>query len=318
MLKNLCDAINGVDELIKVEVKGDGIIFEYDKMLDTYCPTNKEAKTRHQGQDGQCSGYRETVISAFIQLLEIFKSNGDEENLKSNKLAQYAILLLSYKINQHPSVNSGISDIYSLLKKNKYWNNNYHNYIEQIENLMNMDTKDTSKFYNILKLLCDIYTAFDEDNRNCAKCLEKAKEFVKSFEELNNDSSITGNNSYSQILYDLSTDYNSFKSNCNDIPPLPNIKAAQISEQDNSESFVEISEATSSNSSIASKLIPAILVFAIPVFLGISYKTIFKRKTKKNKEENESLYMIRRVVIIPGIGLGCVCGSHIWVKVNID
>ncbi|EAA18714.1 hypothetical protein [Plasmodium yoelii yoelii] len=28
---------------------------------------------------------------------------------------------------------------------------------------------------------------------------------------------------------------------------------------------------------------------------------IFKRKTKKNTEENESLYMIRRVVIIPGI-----------------
>ncbi|SCL90515.1 Plasmodium variant antigen protein Cir/Yir/Bir, putative [Plasmodium chabaudi adami] len=308
MLKDLCDAINGVDQLIKVKVEGEGIIFEYDTILDAHCPTNKGGKTRQNGQDGQCIGYSETVVSAFIQLLETFKNNGDEKNLKSNKLAQYAILLLSYKINQHPSVNSGISDIYSLLKKNRYWNNNYHNYIEQIENLMNMDTKDTSKFYNILKLLCDIYTVFDEDDRNCATCLEKAKEFVKNFEELNNDSSITGNKSYSQILYDLSTDYNSFKSNCdgkcsncNDIPPLPNIKAAQNLGRDNSEGFVEISESTSSNSSIASKLIPGLLIFSIPVFLGISYKTIFKRKTKKNKEENESLYMIRRVVIIPGI-----------------
>ncbi|SCL92278.1 Plasmodium variant antigen protein Cir/Yir/Bir, putative, partial [Plasmodium chabaudi chabaudi] len=246
MIKDLCDAIDGVDELIKAKVEGDGIIFEYDKMLDAYCPTNKEAKTRQQGQDGQCSGYSETVISAFIQLLETFKSNGDDENLKSNKLAQYGILLLSDKINQHPNVNSGISDIYKLLIKYNYWNSNYHNYIEQIENLMNMDTKDTSKFYNILKLLCDIYTTFDEDNLNCATCLEKAKKFVKKFEELNEDPSITGNNSYSQILYYLSTDYNSFKSdcdgkcnNCSEIPPLPNIKAAQISGQDNSEGFVE-------------------------------------------------------------------------------
>ncbi|SCL97074.1 CIR protein [Plasmodium chabaudi adami] len=307
MIKDLCDAINGVDQLIKVKVEGEGIKFEYDTIFNAYCPTTKEGKTRQNWQDGQCIGYRETVISAFIQLLETFKNNGDEQYFKSNKLAQYGILLLSDKINQHPNVISGINDIYKLLIKYNYWNSNYHNYIEQIENLMNMDTKDTSKFYNILKLLCDIYTTFDEDNLNCATCLEKAKKFVKKFEELNDDSSITGNNSYSQILYYLSTDYNSFKSgcdgkcnNCSEIPPLPNIKAAQISGQDNSEGFVEISEATSSNSSIASKLIPALLIFSIPALLGIAYKTIFKRKTKKNKEENESLYMIQRVVIIPG------------------
>ncbi|SCL90336.1 CIR protein [Plasmodium chabaudi chabaudi] len=307
MIKDLCDAINGVNQLIKVKVEGEGIIFEYNTIFDAYCPTNQMAKQRNNGDKGQCSGYRETVISAFIQLLETFKNTGDEQYFKSNKLAQYGILLLSDKINQHPNVISGINDIYKLLREYKYWNNNYHKYIEEIKNLMNMDTKDTSKFYNILKLLCDIYTAFDEDNLNCATCLEKAKEFVKKFEELNEDPSITGNNSYSQILYDLSTDYNSFKSNCNgkcsncnDIPPLPNIKAAQIFEQDNSEGFVEISEATSSNSSIASKLIPALLIFSIPALLGIAYKTIFKRKTKKNKEENESLYMIQRVAIIPG------------------
>ncbi|SCL92310.1 CIR protein [Plasmodium chabaudi adami] len=307
MIKDLCDAIDGVDELIKAKLEGGGVYFEHDIIFDDYCPTNIRMQDRKNKDKGQCSGYSETVISAFIQLLETFKNNGDEQNFKSNKLAQYAILLLSYKINQHPNVNSGISDIYSLIREYKYWNNNYHKYIEQIKNLMNMDTKDTSKFYNILKLLCDIYTEFDEDNRNCTTCLEKAKEFVKKFEDLNEDPSITGNNSYSQILYYLSTDYNSFKSdcdgkcnNCNDIPPLPNIKIAQNSEQDHSEGFVEIYEATSSNSSIASKLIPALLIFSIPVLFGIAYKTIFKRKTKKNKEENESLYMIQRVVIIPG------------------
>ncbi|SCL84051.1 Plasmodium variant antigen protein Cir/Yir/Bir, putative, partial [Plasmodium chabaudi adami] len=48
-------------------------------------------------------------------------------------------------------------------------------------------------------------------------------------------------------------------------------------------------EATSSGSSIASKLIPALLIFAIPLFLGIAYKySLFgfdKRVQRQNLRE---------------------------------
>ncbi|SCL94317.1 Plasmodium variant antigen protein Cir/Yir/Bir, putative, partial [Plasmodium chabaudi adami] len=38
------------------------------------------------------------------------------------------------------------------------------------------------------------------------------------------------------------------------------------------EASVQLSEYKPSSSSVASKLIPALLVFAIPIFLGIAYK----------------------------------------------
>ncbi|CAD2085920.1 CIR protein PIR protein, fragment [Plasmodium vinckei brucechwatti] len=115
------------------------------------------------------------------------------------------------------------------------------------------------------------------------------KEIPKLYGALKNlYSSITGNSSYREILSILSTDYNNFKSYCdgkcncyNNILTLPEIK-------------------TPPSSSIASKLISVLLIFVIQFFLEITYKIIFKRKAKKHKEENGSLYVIRRVVVSPG------------------
>ncbi|SCL86521.1 Plasmodium variant antigen protein Cir/Yir/Bir, putative, partial [Plasmodium chabaudi chabaudi] len=75
--------------------------------------------------------------------------------------------------------------------------------------------------------------------------------------------------SYNQILPILSNGYDKFKKKCNNtqssnFPPLPTTKTTQ--------NVVEISEATSSSSSVASKLIPALLISSIPIFLGIAYK----------------------------------------------
>ncbi|SCL81851.1 Plasmodium variant antigen protein Cir/Yir/Bir, putative, partial [Plasmodium chabaudi chabaudi] len=122
---------------------------------------------------------------------------------------------------------------------------------------------DIFKFYAPFKSLCNMYNELDkdyQDYQDCANCSQKSNEFVVSFEKLNEDPNITGNSSYRKILHTLSTDYDDFKnyfaekcSGYSNIPALSEIKTPLIL-------------------LIARKLIPVLLAFAIPIFLGIAYK----------------------------------------------
>ncbi|SCL83744.1 Plasmodium variant antigen protein Cir/Yir/Bir, putative [Plasmodium chabaudi chabaudi] len=283
MSKEVCKAINDIDKLITAKVDGDGIFVEYNNMFDAYCPTNIRMQDRKNDDEGQCSGYSETVISAFIQLQESFKSDNGQEKLEKDKLAQYAILWLSYKINKHPIINYGIDDIYNNFAKYRYWTSKYNKYIEQIKKYMNI--KDMSKLYEAFILLCNMYTEIDANKSNCTKCSQKAHEFVKKFKILNDDSNNTEGSSYTQLLHTLSNDYDNLKKKCANcqsinLPTLPSIKPKKISPPNSVESYgktpidnsVQVSDVTTSNSSIASKLIPILLIFSIPIFLGIAYK----------------------------------------------
>ncbi|VTZ67338.1 CIR protein [Plasmodium chabaudi chabaudi] len=280
MNKDLCDVIKGIDDLIEVKRNTEAIEIIRSTLFDTYCPTNNEAKGRKDGQEGHCIGYSETVISAFIHLQETLKINYSPEELERDKLAQYAILWLSYKMNQHPSQKFGTNDIYNNFKQYGYWNRKHNNYIEQIKKYV--DIKDMTKLHEAFILLCNMYTEIDENKSNCTKCSQKASEFVKKFEILNDDPNHIKDSPYSQILSTLSNDYENLKKNCNDaqssnFPPLPPIKSTKKSAQYSLESSgltsMQSSEVTSQNSSIASKLIPVLSIFvAIPIFLGISYK----------------------------------------------
>nr|CAC86472.1 cir1 protein [Plasmodium chabaudi] len=276
MNKDLCDVIKGIDDSIEVEVKAEGIETIRDELFNTYCPTNKGGKMRQQGQDGHCIGYSETVISAFIYLQETLKSNYSPEELESDKPAQYAILWLSYKINQHPNKKFGTNDIYNNFKKYNYWNLNHNNYIEQIKKYV--DIKDMTKLHEAFILLCEMYTEFNDEIKNCTKCSQKASEFVKSFKELNDNSNHIDGSSYSQILLTLSKDYDNLKNKCDNgqssnFPSLPPIKPTKSSTQNNIEASVQLSEYKPSSSSVENALIPVLSIFvAIPVFLGIAYK----------------------------------------------
>ncbi|CAD2083594.1 PIR protein CIR protein [Plasmodium vinckei brucechwatti] len=158
----------------------------------------------------------------------------------------------------------------------------YKSYMELINSklfLMDRNIKDISMFYDTFKSLCKMYNEFNEDDSNCAKNLEDAQKFVEKYEILLNDNDTdTEESLYSQILSILSTDYDNFvkrcyekKDGCDNFPSLP---------------------AYSRSSSTKNALISITFIFvAIPIFFVISYKTIYKRKDKKNKEENESLYM---------------------------
>ncbi|CAD2098019.1 PIR protein CIR protein, fragment [Plasmodium vinckei petteri] len=120
-------------------------------------------------------------------------------------------------------------------------NKTYKDIINKKINLMNMDIKIIFKFYESLHILYSPYY---------------------------------------QVWFTLPTDYNYFKnycakncSECSNIPQISEIKSGHSSIQDNAELSAQGSEATSSSSSITSRLIPVLSAFiAIPIFLGIAYK----------------------------------------------
>ncbi|SCL95416.1 CIR protein [Plasmodium chabaudi adami] len=285
MIKEVCGTISIIDKFIWVEQKGVVEVIQYYNLVNAYCPFKSTPKKN------ECHSYEEMISSAVLFFLKWLETSYDyQDDFKNDKLAEYAILWLSYKINKNTqNIATSLNDFYAkhIEKNAKYSekiikagdNKTYKDIIYKKQNLMNMNINDISQFYDALKLLCNMYNELSDDNPNCAKCSKDAKEFVNKYNELNNDSDITRNSSYSQILSNLFNDYNSFKSyraekcsKCSGIPSLPDIKPAQFSGQDNAESLVDISEDASSSSSIASKLIPALLICSMPLFLGIAYK----------------------------------------------
>ncbi|SCL87279.1 CIR protein, partial [Plasmodium chabaudi chabaudi] len=260
-----CGAINTIERLIDVKENDSGVYFSPNNLLKAYCTG------RVNGQTGICFSYADMISSSVLLLLKLLETSYDyEDYLKNDKLAEYAILWLSYKLNKYPQKGiNALNDFYTKhIEKNKYYNEQitkssdkktYKDIIYRKHDLMNIGIKDMPKFYEALKSLCDMYTEIDKSNPNFEICLEKANEFAANFEKFNGNSDITGNSSYRKILYTLSTDYDDFKNDfaekctdCKDIPTLSAIKTPLIL-------------------LIARKLIPVLLAFAIPIFLGIAY-----------------------------------------------
>ncbi|SCL95832.1 CIR protein [Plasmodium chabaudi adami] len=288
MSKKVCEAIKSANDLFKVEKDGSNININYDASLKAYCPIPKNLNNQ------ECVHYEAIVSSAFIALLTLFKNVDDDEEeenvLEDDKLAEYAILWLCYKIDQEPHKFRNLNEFYNKHIKaiEEYFveengANAYKSYKDIINNKMCSNTiniKETSKLYEAFEILCKMYNELGEDGKNCTKFLGDANKFVSKYNEFNNDPNITKNNHYYQVWNALSTAYDNFKKKCDNdqstFPSLPSIEKIQLpatcSEELSVESTVLSPEAASSNPSIASKLIPAILVFAIPVFLGISYK----------------------------------------------
>ncbi|VTZ72763.1 PIR protein [Plasmodium yoelii] len=166
--------------------------------------------------------------------------------------------------------------------------NNFKEFIEKNEYLMNIGINDMSKFYDAFKPLCNMYTELNANDASDKRYLKNAKEFVKKYDELNNPNN-TKDSAYYQVLSTLSSDYNNFKKycddnnvDCNDIPLLPEIKTTNNPVQDSGQKI----EATSSSSSITNKLIPVLsIIVAIPIFLGIFYKySLFGFRKRSQKQ----------------------------------
>ncbi|CAD2102149.1 CIR protein PIR protein [Plasmodium vinckei petteri] len=242
-------------------------------------PIRKYCYHNYSNGNGTCYSYFEMASSGVINLLKSLEKYG----LEYDKLAEYAILFLSYKLKQNSDYSrrklnefytKHIGDNHFKEKINNSNSMTYKDIIDKKKELMNMNIKEVSKFNVLFSILCKFYTEIKNNKVDCTKYSEKANDFAKNFENLNEDSNINGNTSYSKLLSTLSNDYDNFKSyyvekcsHCSDLPTLPKVKTPP------------------------SKLIPALSTFSvIPVFLGIAYKyslfgidKIFQRQYLRKK-----------------------------------
>ncbi|CAD2107815.1 CIR protein PIR protein [Plasmodium vinckei] len=255
--------------------------------IDTYC---------HYGnKSGKCNGYFQMASSGVIHLLKKLKGMS---GLECDKLAEYAILWLCYKLNIKP--NNNFTDLNKFYNQYIVNNNSYNEkingsngltYKEIIDKKKNLiNTNEISKFYVPFHILFSFYNLINANNKNWTYYSHYPKLFANKFEELNNDSKNIEVISYNKMLSTLSDDYNNLKNKYGkniplDFPSIPKIVPIKDSAQnlveipvDNSgkssgQTFVQTPEVTSSDSSISTTLIPALSTFSvIPVFLGIAYK----------------------------------------------
>ncbi|SCL83894.1 Plasmodium variant antigen protein Cir/Yir/Bir, putative, partial [Plasmodium chabaudi chabaudi] len=87
MSEELCEKINQIEKYITFDSASQNYTFN-DKILNAYCP-NKN-----------CENDDLKLGSAFMGLLDNFKG-ADGENPEDDKLYQYAVLWLSYKIREN-------------------------------------------------------------------------------------------------------------------------------------------------------------------------------------------------------------------------
>ncbi|SCL83820.1 BIR protein [Plasmodium berghei] len=255
--------------------------FKDDHHFKTYC-NNDSCDTDLEKVNAVCLYF----FKEFFGSSELFKSVA-----KSNiNIVDYIIIWLSYMLILKENTSSSMSHLQHFYTTyinggDKYKNSitgvteytSYKDLIEKKHDLMKVDIKDISKFYDAFKTLCEMYSAFDGSTSNCTKCSEKANKFVQKYKELNGDSSNTEGTSYNKMLSTLSTDYNNLKNKCSNIASFPEINTStnieKSPEQASVQNSAQTSEVTSLSSSIGNKLIPVLSIFgAIAFFLGIGYK----------------------------------------------
>ncbi|SCL89218.1 Plasmodium variant antigen protein Cir/Yir/Bir, putative, partial [Plasmodium chabaudi adami] len=264
--------------------------FNRDHICQTYCG-KKCTDYCESDTDKIMTGF----VSLFKKLYDYNLINDDAPN--SMNIVEYIIIWLIYMLklkddntisNLKEAFNSYIHEHGGhILASTDYidYSVNIEKLIDNKSYLVDMDKNTIFKFYNALKLLCSTYNDINSGTPDCTKYFEKTKEFVNEYQNLLNDNNInTKDGQHNKMLSTLSTDYDHFKSycdekctGCNIIPPLPTTKTPEFSTpshvEDIAHSSLQGSEVTSSSSSAGSKLISVLLIFsAIPLFLGIAYK----------------------------------------------
>ncbi|ETB56675.1 hypothetical protein YYC_05494 [Plasmodium yoelii 17X] len=257
------------------------IDFKNSSNLKNYCP------------NGNCSTNLDKIKAGFLWLFEqncstSEKTYSDEKNI--NAIFLYIISWLSYKLNQSSEhYFTKIQDFFTEYANDneKYTNlitnapkcTNLKEIINKKIDLLDINIKDMSYFYEAFKLLCNMHTSVARTKYDTL--LGDAIIFLNEYTNLNDYYNIE-NTPYSKILSFLSTDYNMFKTkhadkiNDSKFPILPTEKATK--------SLIR-------HSSIQISVIPMTFIFvALLIYLGIMYKASKTQfKNQKNKKENNSL-----------------------------
>ncbi|EAA22360.1 putative yir3 protein [Plasmodium yoelii yoelii] len=274
-----CDIISAIDNYVDDPKNSKG--YNSISHFDYYCP------------DSNCDTDEKRVCSGFLALLKLFEGIDNNEKIESDKLAEYAILWLSYKLNQ--KTENGTTKLYDFynenIKKNSYYDKHItagdkinKDVIEKKIKSMNMNIKDISNFYDPFKSLCKMYREHYENNKPCMPCLENAGEFFEKCEKVKNTLDITKGSSYSQLWYSLSNDYDKFKEKynsdkCGYVPSLVACPRSSVTKN----TLIKI----------------AIIFVALSILLGVSYKySLFGFRKKVKKRLRRKLKSLRRKWLI--------------------
>ncbi|CDS44502.1 YIR protein [Plasmodium yoelii] len=239
MFDEVCKSINAIDEFF---VDDPNNLREY----------NSLNKLNMYFSYSNCSNDDPKLISEFIVLLSLFNGIDIGANLDSDKLVEYAILWLSYKLNQKTqNGTTKLDDFYTNnVAKNRCYDENIgtannskikKDVIEKQIRSMDIDIKDISNFYDAFKSLC------------------------KNALDINKGSS------YYKLLSSLSNDYKKFENKynkhaCSSISPLVAYPRSSVTKN----IIITI----------------AIIFVAASILLGVSYKYSlfgFRKRFQKQK-----------------------------------
>ncbi|KEG00176.1 hypothetical protein YYE_04975 [Plasmodium vinckei vinckei] len=275
-IENVYNVFNKIDGYFYENNQNGTTSLLIDSLIHDYCHYGDTS-----GKDKCQNNYFKMASSGVIHLL---KDLMDKNVSDYDKLAEYAILWLSYKLNQNKKYsNTKLNEFYTkYIETNNYYNNKingdgsltYKDIINKNNDLMNI--KEISKFSYPFGILLSLYYLINNKKMDCTKYSEKANEFVQNFETLNNDSNNIEKSSFSQILSTLSNDYKNIKKiyhgkkSC-DLPSIPELILQKNPVKNSGETLGKTPEITSS-SSILNTVIPGLSTFAIPVFLVVAYK----------------------------------------------
>ncbi|SCL86556.1 CIR protein [Plasmodium chabaudi adami] len=210
MSSGVCEAIKYADEVVVFDQESKDYTFD-DEILKVYCPAKKIGGKR------ECDSNGLKVSSAFIAMLEYFKSTDDyEDNLKNDKLAEYAILWLNYKIKQNKNILFGVNDIYDMTTRND-WFTEHREYIDKKKDIMTIYYSYLNKLYTLLKEICNTITKCNESPSK-EECVEYANKCVKLYQEYAKTGPTHHEycNPYCHILSNLKDDYEKFRKKYNE------------------------------------------------------------------------------------------------------
>ncbi|SCL86441.1 Plasmodium variant antigen protein Cir/Yir/Bir, putative, partial [Plasmodium berghei] len=205
--------------------------FNGDENFNKYCSNQK------------CDSDLEKINAACLLLFnELFGSSDLFKYHNNINIVDYIMIWLSYMLNlkKNQDETSNLQYFYTTYINNDKYKNiitgvtgytNYKDLIDQKKYFLDIDSNIISNFYEAFKLLCEMYTNFDEKTSYCSNCSQNANNFVNKYNEMNGNYNITSNSSYKQLLSTLSNDYNNFKNyytskggNCKDFPLIPTAK----------------------------------------------------------------------------------------------
>ncbi|VTZ78721.1 PIR protein [Plasmodium yoelii] len=281
MNKEVCEKFDNVWEAFPDELGTNGEYqFKTTNFLDSYC------------YNSECSSDYGKINAGFLYLLnKLCGVSGLFNSCETSNInvVEYTMIWLCYMLNLKSTKDDNITNLNNFYNTNIKNHNNYSSFIELInkkKELMNISKDKVSKLYNLFKILCQMYTKIDEDNKKCNNYLKGDNEFFVEYQKLLNDSDTgNGNSYYSQLLSTLSTDYDKLKNECEQIL---SSKPKEIKQS---------YEDTPSSSSITTRLFTVLSIFgAIGFLLGISYKySLFGfRKRFKKQQIREKIKNIKK------------------------